>query len=102
MITKSTKTRWLKALRSNKYKKGTGCMRRKGKYDAMGVLCEATGNSKNRKMTQTYPRMNKNGDAQYFLGLSPSTQDRIISINDSTNDFSEVIRYISRNLKVKS
>lgn len=101
MITKTTKTRWLNALRSNKYTKGTGKMRNKNRYDAMGVLCDATGNSKNRNMSQSYPRLDKDGTIQEFMGLSPSTQERINSINDSTNDFREVIRYISRNLKVK-
>ena len=99
MINRTTKTKWLNALRSNKYRKTTGAMRRGGRYDALGVLCDVTGNTKNRRMTAAYPRVNKDGDVQSFMGLSPNIQQKISQLNDGSNDFDSVIRYISRNVK---
>ena len=104
MITKTTKTRLLNALRSSKYAHTKGNMidKKTKAYTVLGVLCEVTGNSKNRKMNRQFPRTDRQGNVLDFMGLSPSTQQRISMINDSCSDFSQVIRYISRNLKVKA
>ena len=102
MITKTTKTRWLNALRSDKYTKGNGNMHKNGKYTAIGALCAATGNTKNRSMNNVFPRIDKDGTVLEFMGLSPSIQHRIKLMNDRNRDFTQVIRYISRNIKVKN
>tara|TARA_R110002074_G_scaffold402324_1_gene607140 strand:- start:193707 stop:194000 length:294 start_codon:yes stop_codon:yes gene_type:complete len=96
------KTKWLNALRSGKYQKNTGSMRKGKAYDVLGVLCAITGNTKNRKMTSSYPRINKAGEVLEFMGISPSTQTTISNLNDSTDGFNDVIRYISRNVKAKN
>lgn len=36
----SIKEDWIKALRSGKYKQGTGCLRKGDEYCCLGVLCE--------------------------------------------------------------
>lgn len=36
----SIKEDWIKALRSGKYKQGTGCLRKGNEYCCLGVLCE--------------------------------------------------------------
>lgn len=102
MINKSIKTKWLNALRSNKYSKNNGPMKAGKSYNPLGILCEVTGNSKNRRMTNIFPRANKQGEIEEFMGLSPKVQQKIVHLNTEQSDFNEVIRYISRNIKVKN
>jgi hypothetical protein len=102
MISKTIKVKWLNALRSNKYQKTTGYLRKGKAYDALGILCKVTGNENNRLMNVTYPRRAKNGRVLEFMGLSPNVQATIRSLNNEQEGFSAVIRYISRNIKVKN
>jgi len=43
---KAIKKRWLKALRSGKYKQGTGWLRNGEEYCCLGVLCDIYGKEK--------------------------------------------------------
>lgn len=54
--------KWVKALRSGKYKQGTDYLKNDGKYCCLGVLCAIT-NSKNYTTETTLPKsvMEKTG-----------------------------------------
>lgn len=100
---KSTiKTRWLKRLRSGDIRHNRGRMYdpKNNRYSALGVLCLVTGNMLNRDMSGRYPREDDKG-IMSFVGLTPGQQKRIEEINQTSNDFSDVIRYISRNVKAR-
>jgi len=106
MINRIVKKKWLTALRSGKFKQGRHSLRNSGKeYCCLGVLCEITGNGKNRKMGDAYPLLEKftspgfRGIPTTFVGLHPRTQMRLAKLNDNGTTFEEIARYISRNIK---
>lgn len=102
---KVIKQKWLKALRSGKYKQGNGKLRSKDNYCCLGVLCIVTGNTKNRDMSQQYPiqdLMGYTNTPKEFCGLTNTQQVKLASLNDICNmSFKEIAAYISRNIKTK-
>ena len=95
---------WLKAMRSGEYlHNNTNMKKKKGKgttcYSALGLLCKITGNENNRDMNSIYPRMDKNGNALEFAGITPSMQTRIATMDRMASSYDDVARYISKNLK---
>lgn len=94
------KMKWLNALRSGQYNKGNTVLRNKNNsYSPLGVLCEVTGNASNRNMGKSYPKLNSNGMLDRFVGLTPSMQKRITTMAQRSDNFNDVINYISRNVK---
>jgi hypothetical protein len=79
---KVTKEKWIRALRSGKFKQGKQRLRADdGGYCCLGVLCEITGNAKNRNMNQSWPR----GHRTMFMGLDSQVQLSLAIMNDTNN-----------------
>ena len=94
------KKKFLAALRSGNYNVSGSSLYSKDRFNIFGVLCKVTGNLTNRNTRQMYPRINSSNEVQEFMGLSPQTQERLMSIA-STDGLQNAIRYISRNVKAR-
>lgn len=66
-MNKSVATKWVKALRSGKYKQGYKHLRRDNKYCCLGVLCEIMGTPGNRVLKVL------DGETQLRSGMNSST-----------------------------
>ena len=113
-MNKRIKAKWLKALRSGKYKQGKGRLKStKGKavrYCCLGVLCDIL----DQKKWSTEPGAAMiDGRFPSFwckneyslpdavkkrLALSASKQETLIGLNDSGKRFSTIANYIEENL----
>lgn len=100
-MNKIIKKKWLNALKSGKYKQGTGQLRNNSSYCCLGVLCEVTGNAQNRNMLLDFPKTNEDGDVIPFLGLSSNQQEILAAMNDTSSSFEDIAAYISRNVKAE-
>jgi hypothetical protein len=92
------KKKWLNALRSGKFKQGQGALKNSEGHCCLGVLCEITGNSKNRDMQIGYP-MDRAGfgePVKSFCGLSVDMQSELATLNDDGINFSEIADVIER------
>lgn len=90
------KAKWLEALRSRKYKQGTGTLKRlvngSEQYCCLGVLCEVA--EIKSYHTGTIDDANK-----VKIGLSGSAQNELIDRNDFREQkFYQIARWIERNL----
>lgn len=89
------KKKWIKALRSGKYKQGIEGLKidfepNGVRYCCLGVLCEVTGNAQNRDMTGLgYP--SKGND---FCGLPWAKQQQLAALNDDGKTFEEIAKVI--------
>jgi hypothetical protein len=97
-MNKKVKTKWLEALRSGKYKQGKARLKREGKYCCLGVLCDISN-------LRTWVSVE---DGDLYAGCSmlahyevsawaelPEAQQYILaSINDSSIDYTDSIKYI--------
>jgi len=115
---KILKDKWLKALRSGKFKKGIQALRVKGNksysYCCLGVLCQITDPS---KWIKNGVEQTSNGkpcvpydfhgipDSKRIpnivldeYGLTSESRCALIQINDSSKNFDKVIKYIEKNL----
>jgi hypothetical protein len=107
MINKVVKQKWLNALRSGKYKQTSECLKDSAGHCCLGVLCEISGNAKNRDMAKSWPIDDKdsdgyeNGSPAPFMGLSPSMQETLADMNDNKYSFEEIAAFISKNVKAK-
>lgn len=110
---KALKTKWLKALRSGKYKqtrKGVLCnISVKGKplsYCCLGVLCEVAGIPAVIK-DFTSKCMEFDGDESYLtfklnrqLGINLKDHDKLVDMNDTSHyNFKQIADWVSKNIK---
>lgn len=122
MLDSKVKTRWVEALKSGKYKKGTGALRESNKYCCLGVLADIEGllvteeyssATTGKKKLQHFVlgwNGHKNSNllpgyvaAKYDLHLEEgdtagTVQEQLAYINDNSRGFSKVIEYIEKNL----
>jgi hypothetical protein len=104
MMNRTIKKKWINALRSGRFKQGNGCLRSGEGHCCLGVLCEITGNGKNRDMTNSYPVDSdplgaNESTVGNFMGLSVKTQFTLARLNDYGHTFEEIANYISKNVK---
>lgn len=114
MMNKEAKARWLKALRSGRYKQATSRLKYDKSYCCLGVLCrvEKFGKFKLKSLNNIY------NDKHYVLifdnnqmveGTLPENfrknlrisgleQDVLIKQNDSGSNFKEIADWIEKNL----
>lgn len=111
----SIKKKWVRALRSGKYKQGRIGLHHKptNSFCCLGVLCDVQGlawdkNFENSAWTMyIFPRVNgvigqssasiKEEYADH-IGLTGEDQGTLVSMNDSGISFSEIADYIEENL----
>lgn len=108
---KKIRNKWVKALRSGKYKQGTGALvspgngQKKDRFCCLGVLCAIT--KKDMELADTggfsyrgeYECGNLPRNFQEEIGLSDEQQKKLIAMNDITNDsFKRIATYIEKNL----
>lgn len=110
-LPKAFKTKWLKALRSGKYPKGTGWLESDGKFCCLGVA-----------VRMQHPKLSLHGGTikEGCIGYGTRMRDinvpscikgeyneshkyseivdSLIDLNDQNNSFEEVISFISRKL----
>ena len=98
---KVTKKKWIAALKSGDFKQGKGQLRHRDNYCCLGVLCVITGNSKNRGMTDIFPKMGEGTLSMEFMGLSVKQQDKLATLNDQGKTFKYIASYIKRYVKTE-
>ena len=94
-MNKVWKERWVKALRSGKYKQGKGHLHANGKYCCLGVLRQI--------VTPGSLIESENGDLlpNFLLQkvcLHHETQDRLADMNDTGWTFESIANYIEKRL----
>lgn len=100
MMDKQIKAKWVKALRSGKYKQGRQKLARGGRYCCLGVLRKiAFHGSKARYVTAEGPVQLLPKEHLRACGLSHRTQQRLAGWNDSGEwDFPRIADYIEKKL----
>lgn len=102
-MNKWVKRKWLKALRSGEYTKGTGHLGNKFGYCCLGVLAcemvpEFTHTDDVHRVVVDGGRHYLPDDLTLLYGLSREEAGRLADINDVSVDFRRVISYIEENL----
>ncbi len=104
------KAKWIAALESGKYKKGTSCLRSTGDtFCCLGVLCDIidpsgwTAPGTNDTLADRYSYFYKDDWNRNYLpdGLdvvSVHHQNKLAILNDLVDSFAPVIEYIKENL----
>jgi hypothetical protein len=100
---KSLKKEWLKALRSGKYRKTTGRLRRGTNrqdysYCCLGVLCNIINNRKWKDNSYMSDLYGLPGKIVEKCSISMEQEIHLSHLNDSTDTFAEVIDYINKNM----
>ena len=111
---KNIANKWIKALRSGKYKQGTGSLKTKeGKYCCLGVLCEITKKEHGFKnyLTMTNGEGSINSTLPIkivpFTGMKSTSgelkfkgrYERLSALNDDGVSFEEIADIIQENWK---
>lgn len=115
MMTKTDKTKWIKALRSGKFLQGKGQLRKQVAFSShvrfccLGVLCEISPKKAVLEGQSNFKAKNKIG--KYDIpdgfelnpfGISQRVSSKLVNMNDNFgNSFDEIANYISRNVKTK-
>lgn len=103
-MNKWVKRKWLKALRSGEYGKGSGYLGWSGKYCCLGVLaCELVPEFVHLNQENTIMDVDRSNnylpdDLATLIGLSNGIQGTLADINDQSYTFDKVIDYIEREL----
>lgn len=107
------KAKWIKALRSGKYKQGTGYLKREDLDDrtktthcCLGVLCEITDVSKHDSYGGVYSFGGPDamaGATTYLPDeikgeISSEQQKTLATMNDEGSSFEQIAEYIEKNL----
>jgi hypothetical protein len=111
---KEIKIKWLEALRSNKYTKGTGALRYvSDKYCCLGVLCAISPNIKweiygSAIGTSFYEASYNNPNEKSGAFLPPSLRDELgiefsqetclTNLNDTSDTWDKIIEYIDKEM----
>lgn len=108
-MNKTAKKKWLKALRSEDYKQGTGCLKRVNEngatYCCLGVLMDTLG-TRWRKVAGANYLAYRGGsvatlspDVKRQVGLSDDVENKLIEMNDTKRrSFKQIAGYIERYL----
>jgi len=96
-MNKEIKTKWLKALRSKRYKQTTGTLcDRDGGYCCLGVLARIQGAKKENLFDRGILKADL---AKYAAGLRIQSQNILADLNDDGKDFIQIADYIEKKYK---
>ena len=105
---REVKDKWIAALRSGKYKQGTGCLRDidSNAFCCMGVLCDIVDDSK-WQPDGDYGRYSYVFGCEYFVGSPPfqilrrTTALKLVALNDYKEwSFNQIADWIEENVGV--
>jgi hypothetical protein len=109
-MNKAVKSKWLRALRSKKYRKAKGQLRIGNSFCCLGVLCDISNNSGNWDIEDPNIFLYPAGDTvaqcdtrlpdryQKAIHFKESDENELIRLNDSCDTWDEVISYIDKNM----
>jgi hypothetical protein len=101
-LPKSFKQKWIKALRSGKFKQGNGCLHRDGRYCCLGVACAVSGMKhvpRGLIISRELPKYDDVPDIIRGSTTDNSIVDQLVNMNDfERKDFNEIADYIQKNL----
>jgi hypothetical protein len=106
------KKQWVEALRSGKYKQGTGHLRTGDNYCCLGVLCDLNEYTNwtpvcemaDEIVYELQPDKNEltywpSGYIRDWAGISKDNEDHLIHLNDTLEcNFNQIADYIENNL----
>jgi hypothetical protein len=101
------KTKWVKALRSGKYKQGSNYLRRGNDFCCLGVLCDIVEPDAWRPASESdHGVFCHNGGIQILSsemrervgGMLPIVTEPLMEMNDSGTPFPEIADYIEKSL----
>jgi hypothetical protein len=100
------KRKWLKALRSGKYKQGTGALRSDGSYCCLGVLCDVAGaewvgseDGDAAAWAGQWSAQDLPASLRIHTGLSwPDTHHLMVMNDECEESFSAIANWIEKNL----
>lgn len=100
-LTKQLKTKWIRALKSGKYKQTTGALKNHEGFCCLGVLCDLI-NPKGWRGDKDY-EFNFNGSRTGFMpvrmGILPKKiQKQLADLNDNGESFEDIAEYIKKNI----
>ena len=99
-LKRGLKSKWVKALKSGKYKQVREHLRHAGRFCCLGVLCEVAGMERKGKSYSITDENELGYDGCEVVGLSNEQQNTLIRMNDSAKmSFKEIASYIERNIK---
>lgn len=110
MIDPEFKAKWVKALRSGRYKQGTGKLRKRkdGKlqYCCLGVACNLIDNKRWKPLLDNFnfgSIMSGQGPTEFsynnlISGLRPSEVSILMNLNDTDQSFNDIADWIEANL----
>ena len=102
-MNKKLKQKWVKALRSGRYKQTTGMLQLGRAYCCLGVLCRIAGARKRPRTNEFVWR----GEADWSelpdtmradLGLDLKAEGHLVNMNDGGKTFDQIADYIEENL----
>jgi hypothetical protein len=101
------KAKWLKALRSGRYKQATGILRRRQDghpaYCCLGVACNLINPNVWRKQDNDYNEYDwgdTHGSSTELPFLKPTDGERLSVMNDNGGTFAEIADYIEASVDV--
>lgn len=100
------KTKWVKALRSGKYKQGNGQLKLMGgEYCCLGLLCEIHPDGKWMNGIRPVYRFEGESAWAYLpnvlrerIGIDPFEEIDVAKLNDANKSFDEIADWIEENL----
>lgn len=96
-LPKAFKKKWLKALRSGKYKQGQGLLKEHGEYCCLGVACVVAGRKRLANLgmiPDSEMRVPK-----FLRGTEAKVPNKLITLNDDKRwDFKKIATWIEKNL----
>jgi hypothetical protein len=96
------KTKWLKALRSGKFKQTTGQLRNRGAMCCLGVLAHIQGCEWKRGVPRVEGRQIAENSTSVltaeFVDIPTDTQQHLASMNDSGQSFREIADFIEKQI----
>lgn len=101
-MNKTIKAKWVKALRSGRYRQAMGFLELRGSYCCLGVLCRVMKAEKD-----AYGSFYWGEDEGYAVlpealrkevKIPPRTQGRLASMNDGGERFKDIAAYIEKKL----
>lgn len=91
------KAKWVEALRSGKFKQGSGWLERNEAYCCLGVLCAIQDDE--WKLHWTNDSMYTESLPDYLnAGLAETDRHELAGMNDGGKPFSEIADFIEKNL----
>ena len=102
---KKIKKKWLKALRSGKYKQGMGTLRIEDRFCCLGVLCDLLDPKKWEQDEYDELRFRYLGERGLLptgikveLNINPIDELKVIDMNDTGLHFNRIADWIEENL----